>query len=393
MKEYLFLLGTNTDLSLAELKGRATVKESDEKESLAICTDLKFINPRNLYKSEEQLFLDGLGGVIRYGEIVGRYDDWDELADAILDLVPEEKQSTKFKFGVSTFGRSAKDVRDEIFAEIRDRRPLVRITNPPQDNLSSARLFDERVLQKGVEVLVWFKDKEYILAKTVATQNIRNYTIRDRKKGFRDTHMGMMPPKLAQIMINLGTLNAPKGTVVVDPFCGSGTTNVESVLLGFPSIGSDLDGERVQQSQNNYTEMGGRFRFEPDSSTFFESDATKFPINKLKGNTVVITEGYLGQNFRDRPKSEEVQASVKTVTMIWENFFRHWSRSPVNMFVICLPCWNNGKGGYSIFEQIKRSAEKHGFAVDPILSAEYPTYLYSRPDANVGREIVRFVRK
>ena len=226
MKEYLFLLGTNTDLSLAELELKSTIKEVDERESLAICTDLKFSNPRDIPKSDEQLLLDGMGGIIRYGEVIGRYDDWDDLLDQIMSMIPVDQVTPKFKFGISTFGRSKNDIRDEIFSEIRSKREHVRIENPPRENISSARLFDERVLQKGMEVLVWFKDDEYILAKTVAVQNIRNYTIRDRKKGFRDAHMGMMPPKLAQIMLNLGTVNAQKGTVVVDPFCGSGTTNV-----------------------------------------------------------------------------------------------------------------------------------------------------------------------
>lgn len=44
----------------------------------------------------------------------------------------------------------------------------------------------------------------YTIARTLWVQNIDEYTKRDMQRE-RSMTVGMMPPKLAQIMINLGT--------------------------------------------------------------------------------------------------------------------------------------------------------------------------------------------
>ncbi len=46
-------------------------------------------------------------------------------------------------------------------------------------------------------------------------------------------------PEIPRSLIEI--VGVPKGTAVLDPFCGSGVTLVEAQLLGYPSIGIDLN--------------------------------------------------------------------------------------------------------------------------------------------------------
>lgn len=46
-------------------------------------------------------------------------------------------------------------------------------------------------------------------------------------------------PEIPRTLIEL--LGVPEGTVVLDPFCGSGVTLVEAQRMGFPSVGVDLN--------------------------------------------------------------------------------------------------------------------------------------------------------
>jgi DNA modification methylase len=63
----------------------------------------------------------------------------------------------------------------------------------------------------------------------------------DRQK--RDLHTAVFPEDLCRIPI-LGT--CPEGGVVLDPFCGSGTTNLVAQQLGRKSIGIDVSSKYIE---------------------------------------------------------------------------------------------------------------------------------------------------
>ncbi|MCB9806812.1 hypothetical protein H6768_02830 [Candidatus Peribacteria bacterium] len=51
----------------------------------------------------------------------------------------------------------------------------------------------------------------------------------------RSMVVGMMPPKIAQIMINLAT-KGDKKVAIWDPFCGLGTTLIEAFHGGWKCL-------------------------------------------------------------------------------------------------------------------------------------------------------------
>lgn len=51
----------------------------------------------------------------------------------------------------------------------------------------------------------------------------------------RSMVVGMMPPKIAQIMINLAT-KGERSIAIWDPFCGLGTTLIEAFHSGFTDL-------------------------------------------------------------------------------------------------------------------------------------------------------------
>ena len=50
-------------------------------------------------------------------------------------------------------------------------------------------------------------------------------------------YLGKFPPQLAEALIRR---HCPAGGLVLDPFCGSGTTLVEAVGLGRDAVGCDV---------------------------------------------------------------------------------------------------------------------------------------------------------
>jgi tRNA G10 N-methylase Trm11 len=60
-------------------------------------------------------------------------------------------------------------------------------------------------------------------------------------------NIGMLPPKLAQMMINLSL-----GNTIYDPFVGLGTVLIESVHMGNNRVfGSDLNPRMVTTANDN----------------------------------------------------------------------------------------------------------------------------------------------
>ena len=391
MTQHIFVLGSHVALSVAELERYVEIDAVDESSSLALGTVKSWPNPRDIPKKQEGLLQDLCGGVIRIGEVLGRYNDWDGLVEAMLQQVPEDAVTPRFRFGISTFGQSSHDIRQELLQIFEKQRSHCRFVNPPKGNMASSRIFDERMIQKGAELLVHFQGDEYILARTVSNQNIRNYTVRDRKKDFRDAHMGMLPPKLAQMMLNIAW--APQDAVIWDSFCGSGTVNIEAILMGYNNYGSDLDADRVNASEKNYAQMGEHFKFDPATAEFFTSDAGKVPriMRSAEGPLWVVTEGYLGTNFRQDPTPGQIQDSKKIVLQIWKNVFKVWEELGVEGACFCLPHWKTGGRSISIANRVLDFAHNHGYKVVPI-SRKEPTYVYGREGARVAREIVKVCR-
>jgi len=71
-----------------------------------------------------------------------------------------------------------------------------------------------------------------------------HYTLPKSRKlryGPHDLHeyRGKFFPQLVRSLVNFS--GVPEGSIVIDPFCGSGTTNCESRLLGMKTIGLDLN--------------------------------------------------------------------------------------------------------------------------------------------------------
>ena len=86
--------------------------------------------------------------------------------------------------------------------------------------------------------------------KVIGIQDIDAYTKRDQARPARDARVGMLPPKLAQILINLcGPL--PEGSRILDPFCGTGVVLQEALLMGYRAYGTDLSEKMVDYSQKN----------------------------------------------------------------------------------------------------------------------------------------------
>lgn len=219
-----------------------------------------------------------------------------------------------------------------------------------------------------------------------AVQDIDTYAERDQARPARDAKVGMLPPKLAQILINLcGPL--PAGARVLDPFCGTGVVLQEATLMGYTPYGTDINERMVEYSRRNLEWLaqsaertdyrsegalagydrerrmrdprdGGRTRHlvptkgnlsASRSGIDFElavGDATDFrwqsPID------AVACEAFLGQPMSTAPAEIKLKQEKQRCKEILRGFLRNLSEqitsgTPV---VIAVPAWLRPDGHY-----------------------------------------------
>ena len=388
MKTYILELGRNWTLCHTEATLKCEEIFSSPEQHLLLAQNLQFTNPRDLPKGEEKIFLDQLGGCIRIAEVIGEFREKSKIVDEIHARVKAAQPEGKPKLGVSSYG-TGKGFLPNILSVLKQQFGELRIENAHGENMTSGQTFDRKLLKKGFEFLVWQNGDSFLLGQTKAMQNLRNYTLRDRGKNFRDAEMGMLPPKLAQQLINFAT--PEKNERIIDPFCGSGTVCSEAAIAGWKTVGSDMMSERAKGAKVNFQFLSEKFRFDPNDGEFFTRDATKFPWGKYQ-NAVVATEGFLGKNFTKQPNRMQAEEQAHEVLEMWDSFLRNAKDDGPRKIACCLPRWHVLSGDIEIAKKMLASAAKVGYTPLALFDNEL-TCVYDRPGAYVAREIVVLEKK
>lgn len=443
---YAFSLGREWRLSLAELISVFWIAAYRERsEEIAI-----FEIPSYSDEELEQVFRT-IGGSIRIMKVIGKTDERKFATDVIVQIkLAQSDGKMTFALGAYWIDYRTSDIGLRIKKTLTDNGLSVRLVNQENKNINAASFKKEKLGKTKMEwnILnmksrkdtleseeisskmprtVWARrassagiedaSPSYI-AYTLACQDIDAYSHRDTAKS-RDMIVGMMPPKLVQMMLNIAQVD--ENTQVYDPFCGLGTTLIEAANRGITKlIGSDISSDMVKATQRSIEEFikeeliwqeriraaGGMPAkdFRNISTEIFELDATKifrhFEGKKLD-NTVIVSEGYLGEIMEkqsitmDRVKSERMK-----LMRMYDSFFHGLKNLKFDgNIVMSFPFWDI-HGKFSYFTEIYEVIEDAGFAIIPLLPNELSTLLtkkwsllYRRPGQNVWREIIHIKKK
>ena len=429
---YIALLGRQPEISIAEL---AAVFGTD---------NVNRISQQFAKVQTSQFDITTLGGTIKCAEIitelpVSRTDKASLLAAS--RFITQYYQAKwahsphKITLGLSAYNLAvaARDIQKTgliLKSSLKKSGTSLRLIPNDQPALSTATAHNNKLggsPHKVELLLVKTTDRRLIIAESRGVQNITAYTRRDRHRPKRDAFVGMLPPKLAQIMLNLALgarmeicqtstgKDAPRPSsnhllhvecirqrrpqnhrpveeigdqpvTILDPFCGTGTVLQEALLAGYDVVGTDLSQKMVDYTTENLSWLQSTFTA-PGGNVIdiHQADATTHYWPNSEKLTAVVCETYLGQPFSAPPAPQKLAAVVGNCNHIITGFLTNIRPQLVPNTPLCIavPAWYCASGQATHLPLIKhlRQLGYHH------LNRRMPL-IYRRPDQVVARELL-----
>lgn len=357
MKEYIFILGRDPELSLLELKAyldsrgiKHELIDSSDKAALLKLPEIDF-----------GAMIKDLGGTSKIGEV------FEELGGANLF----NTKSNKINYAISVYDDThIDDLKNELKRKFKEERLKATIKNPghEDDFLGPSEVVKHELLVKGFEIIAY----NGAYAKTIAVFNPYEYESRDKSRPAQRP-LEMVSIRLAKILINLS--GAKPGMAVLDPFCGIGVILQEAMLMGIDSVGIDNDKEAVAASLKNTEWIRNMFNCTAKCKVV-HGDSTK-PLN-IKADAVA-TEPFLGPLLRKIPMENEALKIANQLKPMYDSLLKSLRNSVKGRIAIVAPRFRL-YSGKRIGVDFERLMKENGYKQAEILQdIKFPiTYLGQR---------------
>jgi len=389
---FIAILGRQPSLGIAELErvfGGNNVTLASEQIALINCDDFD---------------IQRFGGVPKCGRIIIELPrgDWSQASQRMVQHYFSKWSSHqgKITIGISAydFNISPREVQKAgimLKQKLKRSGASLRLVPNSEAALNTATSHHNKLglAANKVELLiVRAGDGRVFIAESTGSQNITAYARRDQERPKRDAFVGMLPPKLAQIMINLSAGSELKSLVndmpptILDPFCGTGVILQEALLLGYCAYGTDLSEKMIDYSQINLDWLANGRR-EKLNYRLHSGDAmtTKWqpPIDAIAG------ESYLGLPFSAPPSPTKLAEVVKTCDHIITEFLKNLGTQikPGTPVCLAVPAWRDKEGRFTHLPIVSTVA-RYGYKPHEFMNVSQNDMLYYRESQVVARELL-----
>ncbi len=370
----------------------------------------KAINPISLQSvliDCEDFEIQRFGGVLKAGKVITELQpsNWRQVSQRIVQLYSDKWSSFegKITLGISVYdfivsNREVQQAGIILKQKLKKHNVSLRLIPNSDPALSTATSHHNKLglSPNKVEIIVIrTREGKIYIAESTGSQNITAYAQRDQERPKRDAFVGMLPPKLAQIMINLACgqlVNSSSQLLptILDPFCGTGVIPQEAVLMGYAAYGTDLSTKMTEYSHANLEWLDQvyhkqfNYRFSPGDAM---TNKWQQPIS------AVVAETYLGQPFSAPPSPAKLEEVVKNCDHIITEFLRNLGPQIKSGTPVCIavPAWRNKEGRFTHLPIVSIIA-RFGYKPHEFTNISQNDLLYYREDQVVARELLVLTR-
>ncbi|MBU2509240.1 methyltransferase domain-containing protein [Patescibacteria group bacterium] len=393
--KHFAVFGTHPRLSLAEFKAARPKAKNIKVDDEAIT----FEDP----DWNGQKMIDLLGGTVKLGEVVLEVPISKLDERMLAKVVLENPRADKIVFGLSFYGGLA-SIRKKIEKlpirlkrELKDTGRHVRwMTSEHGKSPTPAAVAKLDLTDKGYDFVLIINNDRVAIGLTTHVQDADAWSLRDYGRPARKAKAGMLPPKLARMMVNLAELS--DGGVLLDPFCGSGTILMEAALATQAEkiIGSDIDAKQIKDTNANLDWLVQQNIFKNNERKNIQTFVSD--IRKLDPRTsdigprtidVVVTEGYLGPPLKGHETNAGLEKSATEITNLWRDTFQvlHPLLKDKGRVVCIWPAYKTKLGS----ARVDLSEDKELLKKFNILTPE--PMIYHRQGQHIKRQIMILEKK
>ena len=372
MPTYFFYLGREPQLSTAEIEavfsawGITDTINQQTAERLIVETE----RPLDVVA-----LMDRLGGTIKIAEQI-TLSEYPPPRSNIISHLTQAQPAGKIDFAVND-RRLALNIKKELKAIGRGAR-FITIKN-------TATILFNRLVEKQGDLTV-VGNKIFV---TRAIQPIAELSKRDYGRPGSDAKSGMLPPKLAKIMINLAQV--PLDAVILDPFCGSGTILMEAAVMGYKNlIGGDISDKAIADTKKNLEWLKKTYDLQLTAYDLYTHDARSLHhILKLHSIDAIITEPYLGKPLTSRESKPYLEQQTKDLATLYTATFASFAKilKPNGVIIFITPAFKHRQEWITL----DNSFRAPGFKAMPLLDGQL-FLRYHRPTQHLARDIRRWLK-
>ncbi|MHA1247863.1 MAG: TRM11 family SAM-dependent methyltransferase [Candidatus Thorarchaeota archaeon] len=358
MKEYVFALGKNWILSIAELvaylENRAMrVRVMDHSKNVVVVRVDQEMDDEAVAEMQSSL-----GGCFKTAEVIAIYEyrlfaraypvrgsfskreRAEVLAAPWTDHVWKNIAGKRVSFGISTYPvgendsidvvRLTRNLSEAVKQKLLDagarrasyylyEEPDRRDPNRPNTALWPQTIAKHNLLHPpNAEVLIGITDSRVYIGRTLSVYDSILQQYRDEARPYVSAEISTSP-KMCRILLNLA--GAKPGCTVLDPFCGTGTLLMEAALLGMRCIGVEIDGDAARGARSNLKWLGAEMEEVLDFK-IIKGDARQLPEIVHDRVDAIATEPHLGPVYVEPPTREQAQQTIRELTKLYNEFLK-----------------------------------------------------------------------
>ena len=416
MNQYAFVLGHYPEFSALEIF--VVLKNAKIKFNVVECArEILLITTDQVI--DQDVLPSKLGGTIKLIQILGVIST-DKVAENLTEKFRDKNfvdkltgNIEKVHFGISFyqlnstvnsydyFNKNCLKLMKQIKLNLNSLNIKSGFLLPKEPVLSSVSVTKNKLITKGFELIIIFNKNNCLIGKTMAVQPFEDFSFRDFGRPERDSLSGMIPPKLARMMLNIAGLNDK--TNYLDPFCGSGTFIQEAILLDCQNItASDISPKAVSDTKQNIQWLQEKYPLRDLNLEISLRDVAELHRQNLNID-LIATEPYLGSPNSKLFTNNQLQKEINMLQELYLNAFKSFAKilKPKGKVIIVLPVFKQKNNYLSLnvlkqitnsgFRQIYLTSQEFiGRKLDFFNTSPRGTLLYGRDNQTVLREIAFF---
>ena len=366
---YLFILGRNVELSLAEVfsyfeKVGNKILSHEVKQN-AVLLDLE----KPIGK-----IVNDFGGVVSIGEVLCE-GNLNGLINCINKKELYYGKKNKFNYCLWNYSDSYEEI--SIYLKKRFKSEKLKATQKTLTGKIDSQSGDkfQKVSSKLIEEEFFvFGEKNIYFGRISEKYNYENLEERDMSRPVRRESLSISP-RIAKIMINLSQVQ--KKGKLLDPFCGVGVILQEALNQGIEVVGIDKDKNAIEGAKKNLEFLN----FAHQKYKLINWDSSTAKVNEVH---VLVTEPDFGDILKKIPTKQKAQKMLLDYENLMIKVLNNLSNLVLGKIVFTAPYIRIGKK--RVGSDIEKILEATGLKLSEIENIKLPIEEF-RGNQIVGRQI------